>query len=612
MKTGTNTSTAALDVQITSPTSNSVLSDEVTVSIVSTTALAFSDVKLYVDGQEMLMADDGTNFVINTPEWANGSHTLFATAVAYSKRPGVSSDGSAMTQRMVVSPYIPVTFDNYVSQLYFSEPFFEPDLGQTQHVTAVFAQYSDWTLQILNDASNVVRTVTNSGYAMAFDWDGKGDGGTNLPNGIYEYLVTATQATAPSPGPGGGGGTNAPPPGFNDAMMQTAEGDTVGWYPTSPTQALAAGWDSYFLLPPPMPPVKIDGDWHTWKSVYGPITPIQVPLSPKFQQLLKSQSMFMSTETSSAIAAAGAGAAKGPKKPPTKPVKGSVGTFGVGYQAYWGSPITVAVPPNGLPAPLNKITLESSTANRSLPLLGITAADEAENFAAKMANAGWKKQFLYDAYEFSAQKVRKTSLGGSNVFGQANIGCVISHAFYGSSVDYTSQAQQTYQTYAPFINYNANATVSSVDWLRFSEISFGSTNLRWVGWIGCNLLRDQNYQSMYNQQVLPINPNLHLFLSAKTILYLDGKLAANWAAYMTKGAGFGPETIRRSWFLAGAYTFGNGQGIPSGTTIIYRVAGWPNCMNDKLLLYAAPGTSDPSEITYVDHQTFPVLQQPPP
>ncbi len=83
-KTGTNTAVVPF-VQITSPTSNSTLSGEVSVSVIATTSLAYATMKLYVDGQEMPDSEDGTNFVINTSEWANGPHILFATAKAASK-----------------------------------------------------------------------------------------------------------------------------------------------------------------------------------------------------------------------------------------------------------------------------------------------------------------------------------------------------------------------------------------------------------------------------------------------------------------------------------------------------------------------------------------------
>ena len=90
-----------------------------------------------------------------------------------------------------VSPYVPVAFSNLISRFAWSEPFFRPELGQTQIVSAVFAANVDWTLQIVNAIGNPVRNVTGSGNSMQFAWKGTGDGETNLPAGIYKYNLSA-------------------------------------------------------------------------------------------------------------------------------------------------------------------------------------------------------------------------------------------------------------------------------------------------------------------------------------------------------------------------------------------------------------------------------------
>jgi len=592
-QTGTNNAAAPF-VQITSVTNNVVLSGEVTVSVAATTSLAYASVKLYVDGQELYPSDDGTNFILNTPEWANGPHVLFATAKAASKLEGNSSDNSPVTYGRAVSAYVSVTFDNYVSELYFSEPFFEPSLGQTQHVSAVFASYSTWMLQILNEASNVVRTATNSGYTMEFDWDGTGDGGTNLPNGIYEYLVTATQATAPEPIPSPGG-TNEPP--VPDASIQGTPDEA--WYPISPMDAVALGWNSYFLPPPPMPPVRIDDNWYTWESIFGPVV-IEVPLSPAFLQKISGQSLAEFPITTSATAAAGAGTAQGPKKPLTKPVKGSVGTFGIAYQEYAPGGTAVAVPSSGLAAPFHRMSIEGSKNPFSLPVLNTKLL--ADNVGKALKAGGWKPGFLLGNNSVRAVDLRKESLGGSNIFNSVNLGVLLSHGFYGTDPDFTAPAQGTFQTYMPFLQNGVN------DWLRLSECSFGSANLRWMAVFACNALRSQNYSSMYNGAVLPINPDLHLLCSASSTVYGAPELLQLWAQYMTKGRTLfgGVETVKDAWFLSAQDAYANPRySVPSGAVVTMRVSGWPNCMGDKLRLYSAPGTTDLSRITYQDLQVYP-------
>ncbi|HEX3719418.1 MAG TPA: FlgD immunoglobulin-like domain containing protein [Verrucomicrobiae bacterium] len=84
-----------------------------------------------------------------------------------------------------------MTFSNLIQEISFTQPFFAPEDGTTQQITAVFAANVNWTLQIQDVNTNTVRTVTGSGGTMLFDWDGTGDGGTNLPVGTYTYLISA-------------------------------------------------------------------------------------------------------------------------------------------------------------------------------------------------------------------------------------------------------------------------------------------------------------------------------------------------------------------------------------------------------------------------------------
>ena len=139
---GTNSGVSPT-VTITSPTNGNVLSDQITISVAASSSYPIVNTKIYVDGQEMNPGDDG-NYVINTCEWPNGPHTLFATATAFSTYPGPQNNWPLIGR--AVSSYVPVTFSNLISRIAFSQQFFQPSLGQTQEVTATFAANSDWTL----------------------------------------------------------------------------------------------------------------------------------------------------------------------------------------------------------------------------------------------------------------------------------------------------------------------------------------------------------------------------------------------------------------------------------------------------------------------------------
>lgn len=186
----TNSSPTNPSVAITFPTNGASLSGDVTIMVSSDSNELLTDVKLYIDGEEQWATEDGTNFVINTCEWPNGPHVLFAVAKSQSAIPGLPEDKS-VTYRRAVSAYVNVTFDNLITRFDFSEPFFEPELGQTQRVTAVFTANVDWTIEVQDSFTNTVRSASGSGTSMTWDFDGKGYGGTNLPAGLYSYLLTA-------------------------------------------------------------------------------------------------------------------------------------------------------------------------------------------------------------------------------------------------------------------------------------------------------------------------------------------------------------------------------------------------------------------------------------
>jgi hypothetical protein len=245
------------------------------------------------------------------------------------------------------------------------------------------------------------------------------------------------------------------------------------------------------------------------------------------------------------------------------------------------------------------MSIEGSKNPISLPVLNSKLL--ADNFVKAMKARAWKG-FVFANNAVRAVDIRKQSLGGNNIFSSVNLGVLVSHGVYGTDLDFTSEAQGTFQTYVPFLHNGVN------DWLRLSECSFGSANLRWMAVFACNALRDENYSSMYTAEVLPINPDLHLLCSANSTVYGAPELLQLWAQYMTKGQTLfgGVETIKDAWFLASRKAYSNNaKGLPPGAVITMKVSGWPNCFGDKLLQYSAPGTTDRSQITFEDDQVFP-------
>ena len=111
-------------VSITSPSGGATLSGDVAVSVVASTSDILSEIRLYVDGEEQWLSLSGTNspgtnvFVINTCEWPNGPHVLFATAKSQSGFEGIAN-GPVITYGRSVSS---------VHECDFQQPHYESRL----------------------------------------------------------------------------------------------------------------------------------------------------------------------------------------------------------------------------------------------------------------------------------------------------------------------------------------------------------------------------------------------------------------------------------------------------------------------------------------------------
>ncbi|MGH7954045.1 MAG: Ig-like domain-containing protein, partial [Limisphaerales bacterium] len=326
-------------VTITAPTNGDVLSDVITISVSASSSYPIVNTKLYVDGQEMNPGNDGT-YTINTCEWPNGPHTLFATATALSVYPGPRNNFPLIGR--AVSSYVPVTFSNLISRIAFSQSFFEPSLGQTQEVTATFAANSDWTLQIIDESSNAVRTVTGSGNSLTFDWDGTGDGETNIPDGVYHYVISAeTNGEADELISGGSSGSSGGSPPSPDSISSSPE----SW-------VMAA--DGNDAVPLALYPPGMDTNALTIFSA----TPSEIwAASSSFT----TTSTFESEGVHPAYSGPAGQSSAAPSRPQTAPVKNQVDNFSICYFNFPNGR-SLNVPGNGQPYPATgKVHLDGYT-----------------------------------------------------------------------------------------------------------------------------------------------------------------------------------------------------------------------------------------------------------
>jgi hypothetical protein len=561
-----NTSPSNPLVRIVAPTNGSTLSGIITVQVSASSAELLSEVRLYIDGEQQWKSDDGTNFVINTCEWPNGNHTLFATATSQSGLEGIAN-GGVITYGRSVSSYESVTFNNLISSIAFSQPFFEPALGQTQQVTAAFAAGVNWTLQIQNAISNTVRTVTGSGSSMVFNWDGTGDGGASIADGVYTYLFTAQTNGLVYTTQSDGGDTNGPAPFSFMASSQLT------------TQYVLHSDGSMVPL-----------------SIYPPgcdtsrLTIIEAsPSDVMTLSSLVSRTTQMDNSGTSADTPMYSGIT-----PQSSGVKGSSGTFGICYKTYSTNGFSSLHPPTGWPYPLpTRVAIDGQSRTATTTDWRIRENHYiAQGFEAEMKRGDWKRAFNKEDSQWSATDVKKASLGGNSIFNTCNFGLLMGHGSYGNTGTTGTEDDSVSYTYF---------WLGGSDDLRLSDMDFGSagTNgLKWMTIFACNILKAENYNSMNNAGKIPVNANLHLLQGPSTDSWAMQGFGYEYAHNLTKLG----QTVVNAYNNA-MRTELTGNPWVTGT-VKMAVSYWPNCLNDKL----SDVSNDPDTsvgLSYQQTQVYP-------
>jgi hypothetical protein len=577
----------APSVTITSPTSGATLSGAITVSVATSTSYPVITTKLYVDGEEMYPSDDGTNYTFNTSEWPNGPHALFATAEADSDFDGPNGSWPINVGR-AVSAYVPVTFNNLISKIAFSQPFFEPSLGQTQQITASFAANVNWTLQILDENTNAVRTVTGSGGSMAFNWDGTGDGGVAIPDGLYNYSITAQtngQTFQSQSSDGGDSGSGGPPsPSFASAPV------------TDSTELFAMPADgSGAAVPLALYPPGFDTNSLT---IFEASASEMMALRTAARISLSSPSTTDGSGTAGATpmySGASSQSSTAPTRPWTSPVKEKRGDYSICISS---NPTTNswAVPTYGSNPLIIKVDLEGSTKAMEFDPIP-PALNQIGHFCQAMKKLGWKLADERHDDMLSVNSIRRADLGigGGELFTHCTVGLWISHGTYETKPDLAPGASGAMLTCWP----SSNPSDASSPWLRMCQFGFGG-NLKWMAILACNSLCDPNYGSMVKTGAIPLKET-HLVCGTASIAGVGENIGAYWAQNMIKKN----QTIVEAWFNAGRSEY-------AGTTnltdpVKFRVAGYPECFSDKITNNTPPSSPSPApgNLTKQDRQVFP-------
>lgn len=574
-------------VSITSPTNGAAITGLLTVSVSASTDQGSVHHKLYVDGQEMWLSPDGTNYAINTCEWGNGPHVLFATATSSTQPDGPA--GAIGFTGHAVSAFVPVYFSNLVTKISFSEQFFEPSLGETQQVNAVFAANCDWTLQIEDVFSNVVRTVTGNGTNMSVAWDGMDDNEAVIPNGVYYYYISAE--------------TNDPPSGSMASQSMRASAAIAD--DSMQLWVIPNGSDNivpFSIYPPGM-------DTNGLEIFEALASDVQGVLNPNSSS---TESIEAGTSFSANAGAAPSAqpAPPSPLRPPNPPCRGSIGRFGVAWQMYninGTNPVPCSPILDGSGIPGHGIQIEANQGNFSVPFAPFRQADlAAENFLTEMKKGCWSLGLLKannDLKPFDLQ-------GSLNPFNDVDIALLILHGAYGTSLDFT--------TGHPFKGiYFPIVLGGGAQYVRMSDMTLGGSSptngLKWMAILACTSLYQQNWSSMKSQGVKPYNGNMHMILGAATDVADEPLIGQFWADNIlgnpsAQPSPIPPMKIRDAWYAAGeaAYTIGvtNGVGSFYPNPMKYAVAADGNCSEDSLQTNSVPSGSGVWSY-YDSQQVFP-------
>jgi hypothetical protein len=568
---GTNTSENP-SIALIYPTNGATLSSNVTVTVFASSDQILEKVVLYVDGQEMWPSDDGSNFVINTCEWWNGQHILFAVAKSASHFPGIPND-TVVTYGHAVSSYVNVTFSNLISEVAFSQPYFEPSLGQTQEVTASFAANCDWTLKIQDVNSNTVRNASGSGTSLLFDWDGTGDSETNIPDGIYTFLISAQTNGESS----------------DDVLMSGRRFSSLSSSSFEDSSELWAMRTDSDDAPVPLalyPPGTDTNSLTIFSASLSEIRPHRAAPSRT--------ASFAAEDTSSDYSGSASQSTSAPDRAPDIKGKGTIGNFLVGYQLYLGSPTfsTPPIPTDYYPLSPRYVQLDGENASH---------AQNNETFGGNLFEAsdiggGFATAMRFGRWSGSVNLNITASDVTSGYFNSANLGLLVVHGSYGT----TMESDGVIHSYLRFYN-NGSSSYARLDDCHFG--SAGTNGLKWMGILGCGILQNSSYNSLYAYGRLPISNDLHLLLGASTVATAAPLLGTLWAEKMLGSGSNAVETVRQAWFDAGREAY---QTETNHITIVFRVAGWPDASNDHLSdTGTSPGTGNTDDITHSDQQVFP-------
>jgi len=532
---------------------------------------------------------------LETRLFPNGSHRVSVVAE--------DVGGIESTESHEVSPLasrgssygvknVNVVFDNTISNARVLYEFFRPELGQIQQIFALWSTPRTWRVDVgTQDGAIVFRSFSGSGTRVAVDWDGTDAGGMRPNPQLIGYFFYDLGPAAQPPPPGGGSGGPPPSPGGQNTTAPDSEGSDSAPYPSSAREAVLAGLTSYFLKPPPMPPVRTNGVFVPWEEVHGPMPPIEIGISDEERQAILTS---LATESATATdAGADSPLAEGQAFALFGPFS-LIGTFAVAGQGHHPR-----VDPFGrYPTPPRIGGNVRMSSDAPFGPWGPLKAPKTvvSECAAEFARMGYSVLATKLDDDVQPEDLAQDPFGLPNIFNRANIGLYVGHTI--AARDPETQFIWK-QSYVPI--YNSASDIMT--FVGSSSMNFGSDQLKWMAFFSCNIFRDEFYRTdgIYQQNksffALPLNGYLHIMQGYATEMRVHHDFAFSWTLALRRSPLLGQvdQTVIGAWNYACRQT----QLFADPDVNIARSVYWPECQGDFIYGYG-PQTEpnrDPTDPT---------------
>ncbi|HRT06899.1 MAG TPA: DUF6345 domain-containing protein [Candidatus Paceibacterota bacterium] len=549
-----------------------VLSEATNIIASVATSSNVTSASLLLDGNQVAF-DSGTDysFAIETRLFPNGTHR-FTVSVANDDESGTTGgddvvpDQESDAAATYAAKNVSVVFSNFLSDVRLKYSGYRPDLGQTQEVHAVWASPRSWQVDITSadDTNTIYRTFYGEGTTISVAWDGLDSNGQELSPQRVGYVIYD----------------------LGEAQSMSALSANALFSQSSYQEPLEQWAMPEDLSSEPFPLAILPPGMETNHLVFFEATQSEVYPQPESFVAQSSTSFnggVFGTED-------GGGMNVTTNGPfiifSTYKILGSFGMMFQGHHPLFGS---YPRPPRG--APFGQVTFATGS---GFPWGKLKAPKKIAAYLAQVVPImGYTVPFIYADDNVSAAALKKSSLSGSNILNNVNLGLFVGHSAAGKE---NIVALGHPQTYIPIYNKASD----SFAWVGMNDMDLGSSNLKWAAFYTCNLFRDAAYRTdacfsqMKNNNHLAMNTDLHIMQAYATEVTVHPDMGKFWVHALIAGT---PNANNHTVLGAWRYVCLKTQPKESAANAnVSRSIYWPECAGDYLYGYGSQTDPDPDHV----------------